>query len=103
MNSSSVRLADVATVGAAALLILVNAERTMTPPPEPSKWQVRGVAFPMVKVFFGYTSGHLTTLFSSPVLDAVQPRALTVREDAVFRRALLNSVRVISTGKLAAK
>lgn len=103
MYSSNVRDTNLAPVGAAALLILVSAERTKSALPESPWYQAARSAVPRIEIFFGYTFGHSETVFSSPVLEPMRPRGLTQREDAVFRRALMNSVRVIATGRLLAK
>ena len=103
MLSSNVHLCHAATVGAAALLTLQGAKGAATEPSAPSEARSAVGIVPKVDVVFGYTSGYLSTVFSSPVLQAARPRALTQREDAVFRRALLNSVKVISAGRLVTR
>ena len=103
MLSPNVRLCHAATVGAAALLSLNVAEGAAMQRSAPSEARaVVGIAT-RIDVVFGYTSGHLSTAFSLPVLRVARPRALTQREDAVFRRALLNSVKVISAGRLVTR
>ena len=103
MISSSVRLRYAATVGAAALLSLQGAARAAPQKQEPPKAKAAACLVPRVEVIFGYTLGHLSTVFSSPVLQPARQRALTQREDAVFRRALLNSLKIVSAGRLVAR
>lgn len=103
MHSSNARLSEIATIGAAALLTVAHSERTISAPRELPRHLAAGNLVPRIDIIFGYTSGHSRTVFSSPVGALARPRALTSREDAVFRQALMNSTKIIATGRLVAK
>jgi hypothetical protein len=103
MLSSNVRLCHAATVGAAAFLSPQIAETAVIQPTTHFAGRATQDRISRIDVVFGYTSGHLSTVFSQPVLRQAPARALTQREDAVFRRALLNSVRIVSAGRLVTR
>jgi hypothetical protein len=102
MNNARVSHLGDRTYGTLAVVSLLSGAACVPYSPHPVHLQQS------LRVQFGATYGNLPTLFSAPigsniVAASISRRGLSVREQAVVRRAIARTGKFVSKGRLVAK